>query len=198
MALVARPFLSDPLTDVGRATLEFNAVRFGLCQKRQSVAVDEFYPRKCDSNDLVSVEFIANDLQIFRREPTTDAQEYALLCRNSVDSTRHGSRRLSFDDLMANGAPFECDGKIRDRAVRSLVNLADLVNVVNSAKLVEVLAKLELRLINTQRLNAMVKRGGRNAKLRRGSGPPRDAATGCGERRFDNRPFLKGLALRGR
>jgi hypothetical protein len=52
--------------------------------------------------------------------------------------------------------------------VRRPANLADLVNVVNLAKLVGRSAKLELRLVDTQRFDAMVKRGWWNAKLRRG------------------------------
>jgi len=46
--------------------------------------------------------------------------------------------------------------------------LADLVNVVNSVKLAGTSAKLELRLIDAQRFDAMVKRGWWNPKPRRG------------------------------
>jgi hypothetical protein len=55
-------------------------------------------------------------------------------------------------------------------------------------------AKLELHLVNTQRFDAMVKRGWRNAKSRRGPGSPRDTTPGCSERRFDELPFGAGFA----
>jgi len=44
--------------------------------------------------------------------------------------------------------------------------LADLVDVVNLEKVVGTSAKLKLRPVDTQRLDAMVKRGWWNAKLR--------------------------------
>jgi hypothetical protein len=74
-ALAARSLLRDPLADVSRAALEFNAVGFGLCQKLHSLTVDHLYFCKCNSGNVVSVELSANNLQVFRREPTADAKQ---------------------------------------------------------------------------------------------------------------------------
>jgi hypothetical protein len=57
------------------------------------------------------------------------------------------------------------------------------------------LAKLELRLVDVQRLDAMVECGWWHAKLRRGSGSPRNAALGYSERRFDDLSLALGRAL---
>ncbi len=58
--------------------------------------------------------------------------------------------------------------KASEPALGRPANLADLVNVVNSVKLVGRSAKLEPLLVDTQRFDAMVKRGWWNPKLRRG------------------------------
>ena len=56
-------------------------------------------------------------------------------------------------------------------------------------------AKLELRLVDTQRFDAMFKRGGWNAKSRCGPRSARDTAVRCLERRFDELPFGARLAF---
>src|SRR5579864_6327296 len=86
----------------------------------------------------------------------------------------------------------------RDPAACGPANLADVVNVANLKKVVGTSAKLELRLVDTQRLDAMVKRGWWNAKLRSGPRTPGDTAPGCDERRFNELPLASRLALRQR
>lgn len=58
---------------------------------------------------------------------------------------------------------------VRDPAARRPANLEDLVNVVNLEKVAGTSEKLKLRPVDTQRLDAMVKRGWWNTKLRSGA-----------------------------
>ena len=58
--------------------------------------------------------------------------------------------------------------------------------------------KLEWCFVDSQRFDAMIKRGWWNAKPHSGPRAPSDAASGCGERRFDDLPFVAGIALRWR
>ena len=108
--LAARSLVRDPLADVGRAIPELDAFSFGLSQKLHSVAVHQLYLREFDSDDTASVERSANDLQIFRSEPTADVKEQTLLSRN-VGRFGTSLARVACRPLipMANGVPFECD-----------------------------------------------------------------------------------------
>jgi hypothetical protein len=76
--------------------------------------------------------------------------------------------------------------------------LADLVIMVNLEKLVGQLAKLELRLVDAQSSDAMVKRGWWNTEPRRGSRRASDTAPGRSESRFDELPFGTCLTFGGR
>jgi len=108
-SLPAVSLSGDPLADVSRTVLEFNAVGFGLRQNLHSLAVHQLYFCECDSHNVASVELSANDLQVFRREPPADAKKQTLFSRNSVDSARHWPPRLSSTTSMANGVPFARD-----------------------------------------------------------------------------------------
>ena len=81
--------------------------------------------------------------------------------------------------------------------MRELVNLVNLVNVVNLVMLAAS-AKLELCLVDVQRLDAMVKGGRRNAEPRGSPRGPGDTAPALGERGFDDLPFAAWLASRRR
>jgi len=83
---------------------------------------------------------------------------------------------------LANGGPTP----IQDNSAKNSrtwegapVDLADLVNVVNVV--IRGSAKLELCLVDVQRLDAMVEGGRRNAKSRGGSRCPGDTAPALGE-----------------
>ena len=81
---------------------------FALNQKLHSVTADQLYRGKFDGDDSASIERIANDVQVFLREPTADVKDQTLFSRNSIDSVRHWlafACRLLFS--MANGTPFE-------------------------------------------------------------------------------------------
>ena len=98
-ALAALSLLREPLADVGRAAPEFDAVGFGLCQKPHSLTVDQLYLCEFDGGDTAFGERDAKDLQVFRGDSTADVKEQTVVSRQSVDSARHGSRRLSSSDF---------------------------------------------------------------------------------------------------
>jgi hypothetical protein len=60
---------------------------------------------------------------------------------------------------------------------------------------VERSTKFELRFIDTQRLNAVVKRGRWNSELRSGARRPGDTAATFGESSFDDLPFVAWCAF---
>jgi hypothetical protein len=100
--------LLHPLADVSRATPEFDAFAFGLCQKLHSIKANQLYLGELDGGDSAFVESGAKDLEIFRREPAADVKDQTLFRRKSVDSARHWLA-LPVVDSIANRAPFECD-----------------------------------------------------------------------------------------
>jgi hypothetical protein len=60
-----------------------------LNQKLHSVTADQLYRGKFDGDDSASIERIANDVQVFLREPTADVKDQTPFSRKSVDSARH-------------------------------------------------------------------------------------------------------------
>ena len=52
-------------------------------------AVDQLDLREIESDYAASLELRANDIQVSRRNPATDAQHHALFNRESVDSAGH-------------------------------------------------------------------------------------------------------------
>jgi hypothetical protein len=105
--LATLSLVRDPLADVGRTAPEFDALGFALNQKLHSVTADQLYFSEFDGDDSACIERDANDLQIFRREPTADVKDQAPFSRKSVYSARHWP--VSPVVYMANGVPFECN-----------------------------------------------------------------------------------------
>jgi len=85
----ALSLIRDPFTDIGRTASEFDAFVFDLNQKLHSVTADQLYRGKFDGDDSASIERIANDVQVFLREPTADVKDQTPFSRKSVDSARH-------------------------------------------------------------------------------------------------------------
>jgi hypothetical protein len=88
-ALAALSLLRDPLADIGRATSQFDALGFGLCEKLHRVTVNQLYLCEFDGDDTASLERAANNLQVFRRNPTTHVKNQTVFSRKSVDSAGH-------------------------------------------------------------------------------------------------------------
>ena len=121
---------------------------------------------------LAVLERGAKDLQVFPCNPPTDAESDTLFNRKAVDSARHGrvacARGLTgkpnaTPQLTESAAkarrPVACEpGESGESG--NLVNLVNLVGWRTSAK-------LELRLVDVQRLDAMVERGWWHSELRR-------------------------------
>jgi hypothetical protein len=166
----ARSLVRDPLPDVGGATPDGDSFGFGFSQKPDSFAVDQLQLREFDSNDTAFVERGANDLQIFRPDLTADGKDQTVFRRNVVDSARH---RFASPLVRSLEWQTECHSQVTEKKKRpSRLTTGEFGGSGECGEFGETggsSAKLELRLVDTQRLDAMVQRGWWNAKPRSGS-----------------------------
>ena len=144
-------------------------LRFGERQECHRITVDQLDLRELDGDDTAFLERGAKDLQVIPCDPPTDAQNDTLFNRKPVDSAGHARVAVAGRHGQTERQPQltkRCR-KTTGPADRGLVNLGNLVNVVNLV-MRWVSAKLELRLVDVQRLDAMVERGWRHAEPRGG------------------------------
>ena len=149
---------------------EFDPVRFPDGEKHHSITVDQLDGREIDGDDPALLERDPEDFQVVPCNPPADAQDDPPFNCQSVDPVGHG--------LAAYARPLGQTGR-HPRFTKSggdsqlsvdpeLVNLKNPVDVVNPVKCgvaERASAELELRLVNVQRLDAVVERGWRHAEL---------------------------------
>ena len=151
---------------------------FGACQECHGITVDQFDLREVDSDDTAFLERGAKDIQVFPGDPTADAKNHTLFNQHAGRFCTSWSRSCCPDASLASRTPAairrKCSKNARSSRLRlvdlaDLADLADLVDLVNLVDTGGASAKLELRFVDVQCLDAMVKRGWWNAELRRRS-----------------------------